>query len=163
MQVKLCDPCVGALRVCVLHCVSKTFYISHANLDIHDLIKIIFSRSVTEKIIRSQTMLCFPTSPIKCFCVTLRNRKSRRQRIGALCAQHSPNSAVLSTSFILNHALDSPQLNALITRFRESYSSVSMSLKSKTLKKSSSWLDSGNALIQHLSERCNFYVPRCAR
>jgi len=45
--------------------------------------------------------------------------------------------------------LKSPKLNALITRFRESYSSVSMSRESKRLKTSSSaWLNSGNALIQ---------------
>ena len=45
----------------------------------------------------------------------------------------------------------SPKLNALITRFRESCSSVRMSRKSKRLKKSSSdWLNSGNALIQRV-------------
>ena len=35
---------------------------------------------------------------------------------------------------------------------RESYSSVSMSRESKRLKKSNSWLNSGNVLIQHLSK-----------
>ena len=39
---------------------------------------------------------------------------------------HSPTAAALSTSFLLNHAPNSPELNALITRFRESYSIVSM-------------------------------------
>ena len=61
----------------------------------------------------------------------------------ALCMQHSPTAAALSTSFLLNHAMppNSPELNALITRFRESYSSVS-SCGSKGLKKSSSdWLN----------------------
>jgi len=55
---------------------------------------------------------------------------------------------------------NSPRLNALITRFRESYTSVSMSHESKRLKKSSSnWLNSGNALIQHLSEKiqCSYF------
>jgi len=33
------------------------------NLDTHDPITIMFSRSVTEKV-RNQTILCFPTSPI---------------------------------------------------------------------------------------------------
>jgi len=62
----------------------------------------------------------------------------------------------------LNHASNSPELNALIRRFRESYSSMSMTRKWKRLKKSSSWLDSGNAVIQHLSEKCNFHVsPFC--
>jgi len=46
------------------------------NLDIHDLIVIIFGTSVTEKL-RNRTMLCFPTSPIYWFCTTLRNRKPK--------------------------------------------------------------------------------------
>jgi len=67
-------------------------------------------------------------------CQTLSNTSqmtfffSGRQRIGAhaLRMQHSPTAAVLSTSFFLNHSpSNSPELNALITRFRESYSSVS--------------------------------------
>ena len=49
------------------------------------------------------------------------------------------------------------ELNALTTRFRESYSSMSMSRESKRLKKSrSDWLNSGNALIHHLSEKMRF-------
>jgi len=63
--------------------------------------------------------------------------------------QHSPTSAALLTSFILNHAPNSPELNALITKFSESYSSINMSRDSKILKKSISWLNSGNALIEH--------------
>jgi len=52
---------------------------------------------------------------------------------------------------------NSPKLSTLITRFRESYSSVSMSRESKTLMKSrNDWLNSGNALIQHLSEKMRF-------
>jgi len=55
---------------------------------------------------------------------------------------------------------NSSKLNALITRCRESYSSVSMSRKSKSLKKSSNnWLNSGNALIEHLSENAIFLFP----
>jgi len=76
---------------------------------------------------------------------------SGRQCIGAhaLCMQRSPTAAALSTSFLLNHAPQQPELNALITRFTESYSSVSISRESKRLKKSrSDWLNSGNALIQ---------------
>jgi len=45
----------------------------------------------------------------------------------------------------------SPKLNALITRYRESYSSVRTSRESKRLKKSSNyWLNSHNALIQRV-------------
>ena len=52
---------------------------------------------------------------------------------------------------------NSLELNALITRFRESYSSLSISRESNRLKKSrSDWLNSGNALIQHLSEKMRF-------
>jgi len=51
-----------------------------------------------------------------------------------------------------------PELNALTTRFRKSYSSMSMSRESKTLKKSSKCLNSGNALIQHSSKKCNFCI-----
>jgi len=92
---------------------------------------------------------------------------SARQRIGAhaLCVQHSPTAAALSTSFLLNHAPNSPELSALITRFRESYSSLNVSRESKRLKKSrSDWLNSGNSLIQHLSEKnaippANILIP----
>ena len=52
----------------------------------------------------------------------------------ALCVQHSPTAVALSTSFLRNHAPNSPELNALTTIFKESYSSVSMSRESKTLK-----------------------------
>jgi len=47
---------------------------------------------------------------------------SWRQRIGAyaLCVQHNPTTAALSTSFLLNHApSNSTEMNALITRFRD--------------------------------------------
>jgi len=89
-----------------------------------------------------------------------------RQHTGAhaLCTQYSPTAVALSTFFLLNHApSNSPELSALITRFRESYSSVSMSCELKRLKKSrSDWLNSGNALTQHLSEKCDFRVsPFC--
>ena len=50
---------------------------------------------------------------------------------------------------------NSPELNELSTRFRESCNS--MSYESKRVKKSrSGWLNSGNALIQHLSEKMRF-------
>jgi len=77
--------------------------------------------------------------------------------------QHSPTAAMLSISLLLNHAPNSPELNAMITRFGESYSSMSMIHESKRLKKSSSdWLNSDNALIQHLSEKCDVRVfPFC--
>jgi len=55
----------------------KTFHILTCyNIDTHDPMTIIFGRSVSMKVI-DQTTLCFPTSPIYCFCTTLRNRKPR--------------------------------------------------------------------------------------
>jgi len=88
---------------------------------------------------------------------------SGRQSIGAyaLCVQHSPTAVVLLSSFLTNHVPQQPR--ALITRFRESYSSVSTSSESKRLKKSrSDELNSGNAMIQHFSEKCDLRVsPFC--
>ena len=96
------------LLLLLLHRVSKNVPPSTCySLDIHDPITIIFDRSVTGKV-RNQTMLCFLTSPIEYFCITLRNKKPRRQRTGALCRQHSPTAAALWTSFLLNHAPNSP-------------------------------------------------------
>jgi len=52
---------------------------------------------------------------------------------------------------------NSPVLNALITRFKELYRSMSMSRESKRLNKSrNNYLNSGNALIQDLSEIMRF-------
>ena len=60
-----------------IHCVSKNVPpLTCYNLDTHDLITIVFARSVTKKV-RNQTRLCFPTSPIYWFCTTLWNRKPR--------------------------------------------------------------------------------------
>jgi len=89
---------------CYIHRVSKNVPPSTCyNLDIHDPITIVFGRNVTEKVV-NHMMLCFSTSRVICFCITLRNRKPGRQRTGALCVQHSPTAAALSTSFLLNHA-----------------------------------------------------------
>ena len=57
-------------------------------------------------------------------------------------------------------APNSPEMSALITRFWESYSSVSMSRESNDWRnQAAGWnLNSGNALIQQLSEKCNFRV-----
>ena len=102
-----------------LHRVSKNVPPSTCyNLDMHDPITIIFGRNVTEKVI-NHMMLCFSTALIYRFCITLQNMKPRGQRTGALCIQHSPTAAALSTSLLLNRAPNSPvYLNALITRLR---------------------------------------------
>jgi len=85
---------------------------------------------------------------------------SGRQRIGAhaLCTQNSATAAAISTSFLLNHAPNRTELNALTTRFWEPYSSVSMSrawVKSVRNQGGTSWI-----LAMHwysiLSEKMRF-------
>ena len=106
-----------------------------------------FDRSVTEKVGNSFAFH-------RAYVVLQRKGKPRRHRTGALYVQQRRTAAVISTSFHLNHSSNSPySWNALITRPRERYSSVSMSREAKRLKRSSSWLNSGNAVIQHLRER----------
>jgi len=73
--------------------------------------------------------------------------------------QHSPTAPVLSTSFLVNHAPNSPELNALITRLKKSHTAAWVWVVSqKHCLNSTSWLNSGNALIQHLRGKCNFHV-----
>jgi len=64
--------CPSCTTVCLKKCPTLTCY----SLDIHYRITIIFGRSVTKKV-GNHMMLCFPTSPIWCFCTTLLNRKPR--------------------------------------------------------------------------------------
>jgi len=47
----------------LIQCLKNVSRLTCNNLDIHDLITIIFGRSVTEKV-RNQMMFCFSTSPI---------------------------------------------------------------------------------------------------
>jgi len=126
------------------------------NLDIHNPITISFNRSVRENSIRNQTVLCFRTSPIQCFSITLQKRKPRRQRTGSMCMQHGAIATALLTPFLLNHAPNSPELNASITRFRESYSSVSMTKKVEEIKQQlvEFWQCSNKAF----EWKCNFRV-----
>jgi len=42
--------------------------------------------------------------------------------------QNIPTAAALSTSFLLSHAPNSPELNALITRFRQLYIAIIVTL-----------------------------------
>jgi len=66
-------------------------------------------------------------------------RKLDSERIGAhaLCMQHSPTAAALSTSFLLNHApppCNSAELNALTTRFRDQREYESSVKKTEKIK-----------------------------
>jgi len=78
-------------------CLKKVPPLTCYNLHIHDPIKIIFGWSVTQKV-WNNTMFCFPTSSIYRFCITLWNRKPKRQHTDALCMQHSPTAAAPPTS-----------------------------------------------------------------
>jgi len=115
---------------------------------------IIFGISVAEKVRNHRPPHLSSASALP------REIRNPEERTGALCVQHSPTAAALSTSFLLNHApFNGPELRGLVTRRRESYSSVSMSREPKRWKKSSSWLNSGNALIQHLSKNAIVAFP----
>jgi len=138
----------------------KTFPpLTSYDLDIHNPITIIFGRSVTEKV-RNQTMLCFPTSPILCFCITLQNRKPRRLCTVVLYVQHSPTAAALLTSFLLSHAPNSPEMNALFTRFRKSYSSMSMSGESKKIQEIKQLVEFRQCSNTAFEWKCNLRVSR---
>jgi len=83
-------------------------------------------------------------------------RKTAHWSICIVCATHSNCCGAVD---LLSPEPWPQQPRALITRFRESYSSVSTSPESKRLKKSRrNELNSGNALMQHLSEKCDFRV-----
>ena len=121
--------------------------LTYYNLNIHYPIRKIFGRSVTEKV-RNQTTLCFLRSHIYCFSIYI--AKEETQKTAHWCIVRATQSKCWSALDFLSSEPcphNSPELNALITRFGESYSSERMSRESKRLKKSSSdWLNSGNAL-----------------
>ena len=89
--------------------------------------------------------------------------KYETQKTAQWCIVRATQSNFCSALDFVCHAPNSPELNAMTTRFEELYSSVSMSRESKRLKKSSSWLNSDNALIQHLRENAIFVFPRFTR
>jgi len=107
---------VSTVSSSFLYCVSKnvpplTFY----NLGTHNPIAIIFGRSVTRKI-RNHTMLCFPTSG------------NPEDSVLELCACNTVQLLQRSRlPFFWTMPHKSPKLTALVTRFRKSHSSVSVS------------------------------------
>jgi len=108
-------------------------------------------------------MLCFPTLPINASALPCEIGNPEDSAL-VHCAGKTLQLLHLSRFVCPERCPQqpSPKLNTLITRFRESYSSVSMSRESIRLTKSSSWLNSDNALIQHLGEKCYFRVsPFC--
>ena len=75
--------------------------------------------------------------------------KEETQKTMHWCLMHATQSNCCSALDFLSPepSTKRPKLNALITRFRESYISVRMSRESKRLNKSrSDWLNSGNTL-----------------
>ena len=122
----------------------------------HDPIATIFDRSVTEKV--RNIIRCFVFPPHLSSASALPCEIGNPEDSALVHCACNTVQLLQRSRLCLNHAPNSPELNALITRYRELYSSVSMSRESKILKKSSSWLSSGNALIQRLSEKCYFCV-----
>jgi len=146
MQRSVCVP-KCQLPTCTYTVSQKNFpAFTCYNLDIHDLITIIFGTSVTEKV-RNQTMLCFPTSPIWCFSIALRKRKPRRQRTGACNTVQLLQRSRLPFSWTM-----SPKAPNWTHWLQDSVSHSAAwewVVSQKRLKKSSSdWLNSGNALIR---------------
>jgi len=87
--------------------------------------------------------------------------KQETQKTAHWCFVHETQSNCCSALDFLSpeSSPSSSKLSALITRFRESYSSLNMSLESKRLKKSSrNWLHSGNALIQWVKNAIFVFV-----
>jgi len=72
------------LLICVVTVSQKHPTFDLLNLDIHDLIMIIFGTSVTEKV-SNQNVLYFPTSPNLCFCTTWGNRKPKNCTFSLKC------------------------------------------------------------------------------
>jgi len=75
--------------------------------------------------------------------------------------QHSPTAAaLLMNSFLLNHALKSFKLKALIKDLGSH--TAAYDRKSKRLKKSSSdWLNSGDALMQRVKNTIVLFARQC--
>jgi len=88
-------------------------------------------------------------------------RKPRRQHTGALCVQHSPTTAALSTSFLLNHVPQQSRSERIDTRFR-SHTEAWIWLRNIE-EISGDWLNFSNALIEHLSEKWVFSVCQVCR
>jgi len=67
-----------------------------------------------------------------------------------------------TASFLLSYGPNRPELNSINYEILKVYISNNMSSKSTKLKKSSSnWLNSGEAVMQHLSEKDAIFVFPC--
>ena len=98
-------------------------------------------------------------------CQTLSNTSQmtfysfRKTALWCICIVRATQSHCCGALDFLSPEPCPQQPRALITRFGESYSSVSTSPESERLKKSrSNELNSGNALIQHLTEKYAIFV-----
>jgi len=114
------------------------------HFDKHDPIMIVFGKNVTEKV-RNQRCVVFPhhlssASAVPC------ERGNPEESVLVHCACNTVQLRQRSRPPVSwTMPPNSPELSALITRFGQSYSSVSMSRESKRLKKSSSdWLNSSD-------------------
>jgi len=118
--------------VLVIHCVSKNVpHLTCYDLDTQDPIATIFWQKCYWESKKSDNALLSHLTYLV-LQHYLAKEKTQETVAGALCMQNSPTAAALSTSFHQNHTCSLPpkkrlKLKALITRFRESYGSVSMS------------------------------------
>ena len=145
------------------HCVSSNVpHLTCYNLDIHDPITINFwLKCYWESKKSDDALFSHLTYLVLLHC--LAKEETQKVTYWRMCVQRSPTAAArLPFSWTMSPK-SRPKLKALLTRFRESHSSVSISHESKRLKKSSSdWLNSGNAAIQAFEWKCNFRVSRFA-
>jgi len=103
---------------------------------------------------------CFVSSPHLSTALALPSRILETQKTAHWCNTCATQSNLQHSRLRLSWTMppQQPWAERIDTGFRESYSSVNVSLETKRLMKSSSWLNSGNALIQHLSQKCDFWV-----
>jgi len=90
--------------------------------------------------------------------IRFRSVSTGRQRTGALYVQHNPTAASLSTSLSPEPCPNSP---CSWTHWLQDLWSdtAAYEFQSKRIKKSSIWLNSHNALIQHLRDNYIFALP----
>jgi len=126
------------------------------NFDMHDTITIIFGRRVIKKVRRC---FVFPSHLSSASALPCERGNPEHSALVHFACNTVQLLQRFRLPFSWTMAHKSPKLNVLVTRFRESYSSVSMSRESKGLNKSgSNWLNSGNTNTD-LSENAILVFP----
>jgi len=141
----------------LIRCVSKNVQSFTCYNVIHDPIEIIFGRNVTEKV-RTQMMLF---SHLTYLVLQHYFAKEETQKTAYWCFVHATQSNCCSALGFLSPVPcpQSPKLNALITRFRESYSSTSESWVKKIEEIKQRLVEFGHCTNNTASENAIFVFP----